>query len=212
MVNQLLPVLCKGILPCMILSVSFWNSNYCLKGYKSHCVFLPPSFPCKLVQQPTKLLKRKEFPWKFQVFCCSSSNRHFESETEVVTKSPAHRFFSPRDAVKAHWWAWFKMFFRYKWFFTEYYTNEMHQVTVLISKSSLASTPVSWPMRYWRSAMVILFFKTEQHLSHSSYPSYVPVSLLCHEIKSQSVSGGAAAALERMMPLIQTGPLASVRQ
>lgn len=93
MVNQLLPVLCKGILPCMILSVSFWNSNYCLKGYKSHCVFLPPSFPCRLVQQPTKLLKRKEFPWKFQVFCCTSSNRHFESETEVVTKSPAHSFF-----------------------------------------------------------------------------------------------------------------------
>lgn len=88
----------------------------------------------------------------------------------------------------------------------------MHQVTGLTSKSSSEPTPVSWPVRYWQSATVILFFKTEQHLSHFSYPSYVPVSLQYLDIKPQSVSGGAAAALGRMMPLIQAEPLAGVRQ
>lgn len=182
---------------CMILSGSFCNSSYGLKDNKTHCVFLPPSFPCRLVQQPTKLLKRKEFSWKFHFFYFwSSSNMHFESVIQV-TKSPACSFVSPWDAVKIHWWASFKIFFRYKWFFTEH-LNEMHQVTALTSKSSSESTAVSWPMRYWWSAVIILFFKIEQHLSCSSYASFILVSLLYHEIKPQSISGGVAAALERM--------------
>jgi len=87
MVNHFSIAFCKSVLPRMILSGSFWNSSYSFKGNKSHCVFLPPSFPCRLLQQPAKLLKRQEFPRKFQLFCWRSINMNFESEIEIVTKS-----------------------------------------------------------------------------------------------------------------------------